>query len=46
MTFTIPTPPPSALALIRLLLSLPSHRSIVVTEVDWEAGTYRYLVLA
>lgn len=43
MSFTLPTPPPSALALVRLILSFPPHRHIFVTEVDWEAGTYRYV---
>jgi hypothetical protein len=44
MTFTIPSPPPSALALVRLLLALPPHRHIRITWVDWEAGTFRYVL--
>jgi hypothetical protein len=42
--FTIPSAPPSALALLRLLLALPRGRDVAVIEVDWEAGTFRYIV--
>ena len=44
MTFTIPSLPPTALHLIRLVLAFPPHRHILVTEIDWEAGTFRYIV--
>ena len=36
--------PMTALQLVRLLLALPSHRHILITEVDWEAGTFRYVL--
>ena len=46
MTFTLPSRPPTTLHLIRLLLSLPPNRHIRVTAVDWDAGTFDYVVLA
>ena len=44
MTFTILSLPPTVLHLVRLLLAFPPHRHILVTEIDWDAGTYRYIV--
>jgi hypothetical protein len=43
MTFTLPSAPPSALALVRLLLALPPHLHLRIVWVDWEAGTFRYV---
>lgn len=41
-TFTLPSWPPTALHLVRLLLALPDG-VVHVTEVDWDAGTFRYV---
>lgn len=43
MTFTLPSWPPTALHLVRLLLAMPKGRFVQITEVDWEAGTFRYV---
>lgn len=45
MSFTIPAHywPLTALQIIRLVLAFPAHRQIRVMEIDWEAGTFRYV---
>ena len=39
---SIPSLPPTVLHLVRLLLALPPGVKRI-TEVDWEAGTFRYI---
>lgn len=35
--------PMTALQLTRLCLALPAGVPLVITDIDWEAGTFRYI---